>query len=65
MIELPNSGLTLDDAGKWFVTTAPFKRGGRKIEGPFPTRAAATDARGDDITHYIDQAPHTMIRFNK
>ncbi len=63
MLELPNSGLTVEDAGKWFITSVPFKRGGRKVDGPFLTRAAATDARGDDFNHYIDQAPRTLVRF--
>jgi hypothetical protein len=62
-MDLKDSGLSVEDAGKWFVTTDLFKRGGRVVEGPFSTRAEATDARGDNITHWIDQAPRTMIRF--
>jgi hypothetical protein len=63
--------MTVEDAGKWFITTGLFKRGGRIVAGPFPTRKAATADReatenaGGPLNYWIDQAPHTLIRLKK
>jgi hypothetical protein len=57
-------------AGKWYITTETFKRGGRVVLGPFPTREDAIAMREQverhtgDVTYWVEQAPNVMVKFS-
>jgi hypothetical protein len=59
------------EPGAWYVTTDLFKRGGKKLAGPFHTRRGAADAREamedpkirNTWNYWVDQAPMTVVTF--
>jgi hypothetical protein len=67
-ISKSKTGLTgVEDAGRWFVATELFERGGKKISGPYTTRQDAIVAReaierlSGNTTYWVAQAPKVLV----